>query len=180
MAGDVRGVVGQDLLRNANWWIDPRRAVVMADAEGSLSSLPLGERLPVHWRSGRPAIEALLPDRQVLKLIVDTGATAPLLFREPAHGTRVGTALLESHEGRSTVPVFTVGPLQAGRLAIPAFPAGVVENERHRGEDGLLPAALFDGLYFDNRSGTVVLNPRRSALQRLLARAALGTEPPPR
>jgi hypothetical protein len=31
-------------------------------------------------------------------------------------------------------------------------------------EDGLLPTALFQGLYFDNRAGTVVLNPRRDVL----------------
>jgi hypothetical protein len=41
------------------------------------------------------------------------------------------------------------------------------DTARRRVEDGLLPTGLFQGLYFDNRTGTVVLNPRRAVLSSL-------------
>ncbi len=162
----VRGIVGQDLLRLANWWIDYRRGVVVEHAEGAFSSAELGERLALQWRSDRPTIDVLLPGHGTLRLVLDSAATSPLLFRDTAlPGRHAGTAVLETHEGATTIPLVSVGPLRAGRSVIPAFAAGFIENQHHRGEDGLLPTALFDGLYFDNRAGTVVLNPRRSALR---------------
>jgi predicted aspartyl protease len=161
----IRGVVGQDVLRLANWWIDYRFGIVVEDAEGALSSTELGERLALQWQSDRPTIDVLLPDHGTLRLVLDSAATAPLLFRHTVPpGRHAGTAVLETHEGETTIPLVSVGPLRAGRSMIPVFAAGFIKNRRHRGEDGLLPTAFFDGLYFDNRAGTVVLNPRRSVL----------------
>jgi hypothetical protein len=64
-----------------------------------------------------------------------------------------------------TVPLASVGPLWAGRASIPRFSAVFLAEAEGRLEDGLLPTTLFEGVYFDNRAGTVVLNPRRSALR---------------
>jgi hypothetical protein len=48
------------------------------------------------------------------------------------------------------------------------FPAAVMASDAGdpRTEDGLLPTGLFDAIYFDNRAGAVVLNPRRCACDR--------------
>jgi hypothetical protein len=161
--GSIRGVVGQDLLRRANWWLDYRGRAVLADAEGALSGAEMGERLPLRWQADRPVVEAHLPDGTSLQLVLDSAASSAILFREVGAGS-VGWARLTTHGGEATVRMVTVGPLRLGALQIPAFPAGLfpAAEEAHRAQDGLLPTALFDGVYFDNRALSVVLNPRRA------------------
>jgi hypothetical protein len=159
----IRGVLGQDVLRLSNWWIDHRRGFLLEDAGGAEAASFRGERVPVHWQADRPAIDVVLPDRTSLRLVLDSAATGPLVFRDLAGAARpAGAAVMSTHEGETSVPLVRVGPARAGAALIPAFAAGVVEAGRQGGEDGLLPTALFDGVYFDNRAGAVVLNARRA------------------
>jgi predicted aspartyl protease len=166
-----RGVVGQDLLRLGNWWLDYRGASLVEDADGSLGAHDLGESLPVHWHDDRPAIDARLPDQSGLRLVLDSAASSPVLFRLPPadeRSARVGSARLTTLDGAATVALASVGPMRAGRASIPRLDAAILdEAAARRAEDGLLPTALFQGIYFDNRAGLVVLNPRRSALSGL-------------
>jgi len=163
-----RGVVGQDLLRLANWWIDYRSASLVEDADGAVGDADLGERLRVYWHDDRPAIDAVLPDQGRLRLVLDSAASSPVLFRRsPSHPpvAHASAAVLTTLGGPTAVALASVGPLRAGRASIPRVDAALLgEPPQRREEDGLLPTGLFQGLYFDNRAGTVVLNPRRSAL----------------
>jgi aspartyl protease len=162
-----RGVVGQDLLRLANWWLDYRGRSLVEDAEGAIDAADLGERLRVHWHDGRPAIDALLPDQSRLRLVLDSAASSPVLFRPPgSDGARgVESGVLTTVHGPAAVALLSVGPLRAGRASIPRVEAAVLSaTATPRGEDGLLPTGLFQGIYFDNRAGSVVLNPRRAIL----------------
>jgi aspartyl protease len=161
----IRGLVGQDLLRLGNWWLDYRGASLVEDTGGALGSGDLGERLFVHWHGDRPAIDALLPDRRPLRLVLDSAASSPVMFGvDPAASDRAGDALLTTLDARLIVRLASVGPLRAGRAAIPRFAAALLADTGARAEDGLLPTALFEGVYFDNRAGAVILNPRRSSL----------------
>ena len=161
------GVVGQDLLRQANWWIDYESASLVADADGTVGEADLGERLPVYWHDDRPAIDTLLPDQGRLRLVLDSAASSPVLFRAVRAGDRLrrtGSATLTTLDGPTAVPLASVGPLRAGRASIPRVDAALLgATATPRLEDGLLPTALFEAIYFDNRAGAVVLNPRRSA-----------------
>jgi hypothetical protein len=162
-----RGVVGQDLLRLANWWIDYRSASLVEDADGAVGDGDLGERLTVYWHDDRPAIDALLPDQGRLRLVLDSAASSLVLFRPPrSHQVaRASVAVLTTLDGPTPVALASVGPLRAGGASIPRADAVLLgETARRRTEDGLLPTGLFQGLYFDNRTGTVVLNPRRAVL----------------
>jgi len=165
------GVVGQDLLRQANWWIDYGSASLVADADGTVGAADLGERLPVYWHDDRPAIDTLLPDQGRLRLVLDSAASSPVLFRAVHAGDRVrrtGSATLTTLDGATAVPLASVGPLRAGRASIPRIDAAFLGGTATpRLEDGLLPTALFEAVYFDNRAGAVVLNPRPSALMAL-------------
>ena len=162
------GVVGQDLLRLGNWWLDYRDAFLLEDANGDVGAGDLGERLPLHWHDGRPAIDTLLPDEGRLRLVLDSAASSPVLFRSPAtrvQRVRVASATLTTLDGPTAVALASVGPLRAGRASIPRVDAAVLDGTpSFRAEDGLLPTALFQRIYFDNRAGTVVLNPPRSAI----------------
>lgn len=163
-----RGVVGQDLLRLANWWIDYRSASLVEDADGAVGDADLGERLRVYWHDDRPAIDALLPDQGRLRLVLDSAASSPVLFRPPRSPLQIAhasSAVLTTLGGPTAVALAPVGPLRAGRASIPRVEAVLLgEPAQRREEDGLLPTGLFQGIYFDNRAGAVVLNPRRSAL----------------
>jgi predicted aspartyl protease len=159
---DIRGVVGQDLLRGANWWFDYRGRALVEDAQGALADSMLGKRMAVHWTADRPAVDASLADGRALRLILDSGAGAALLFREPAAMRDGGaTVRLSTHQGQTTVPVVSVGPLRLGDVVLARLDVALV-GPASRPEDGLLPTGLFDAVYFDNRAGTVVLNPRPS------------------
>lgn len=159
----IRGLIGQDLLRRSNWWLDYRRRLVVEDADGGLSAAVLGERVALHWHGDRPAIDASPPDRSAVRLVLDSAAASAVLFREAAGASeRVGSAVLGTHDDQVLVPLVTVGPLRAGPVVIPRFTAGLMVGGGGRTEDGLLPTSLFEGIYFDNRAGTVVLNPERS------------------
>lgn len=162
-----RGVVGQDLLRQANWWIDYRSASLVEDADGAVGDADLGERLRVYWHDDRPAIDAVLPDQGRLRLVLDSAASSLVLFRPPrSHQVaRASVAVLTTLDGPTPVALAPVGPLRAGGASIPRVDAVLLsETARRREEDGLLPTGLFQGLYLDNRTGTVVLNPRRAVL----------------
>jgi hypothetical protein len=161
----LRGIVGQDLLRLGNWWLDYRGASVLQDTGGVLGVAQLGERLSLHWLGERPAIDTLLPDRRSLLLVLDSAAASAVMFGgDHAQGESDGRAEMTTLDDRITVRVGSVGPLRAGRVAVPRFAAALLAGGEGRPEDGLLPTALFEGVYFDNRAGTVVLNPRRQAL----------------
>jgi hypothetical protein len=163
-----RGVVGQDLLRLGNWWLDYRGRSLVEDAEGAFDAADLGEPLLVHWHDGRPAIDALLPDQSRLRLVLDSAASSPVLFRPPGRDggrERVASGVLTTVDGPTAVALFSVGPLRAGRASIPRVEAAFLgATATPRAEDGLLPTGLFQGIYFDNRAGSVVLNPRRGLL----------------
>ena len=160
------GVVGQDLLRLGNWWLDYRDAFLLEDADGLVGAGDLGERLPLHWHDDRPAIDTLLPEQGRLRFVLDSAASSPVLFRAPAGGvSNAGSAVLTTLDGPAAVALASIGPLRAGRASIPRVDAAVLDGTPSlRAEDGLLPTALFQGIYFDNGAGMVVLNPRRSAL----------------
>jgi hypothetical protein len=157
-------VLGQDVLRSANWWLDYRRRVLIADDGGALLPFETGERVAVRWEADRPTVDALLSDRTALRLVLDSGASAPILF----HGVAIlgqgeaGGTLLTTVAGAATARWVTLGPLRVGALVVRPPPAAMLEGERSRArrEDGLLPTALFDAIYFDNRADAVVLNPR--------------------
>jgi hypothetical protein len=161
----LRGIVGQDLLRLGNWWLDYRGETLLQDASGALSVGDLGERVAVHWLGERPAIDTLLPDRRSLRLVLDSAAASAVLFGgDHASSARREAAEMTTLHDRVAVRVGSVGPLRVGRSAVPRFAAALLADAQGRREDGLLPTALFEGVYFDNRAGAVVLNPRRKAL----------------
>ena len=163
----IVGVLGQDLLRTANWWLDYEGGQLVADAEGRYLSRDLGEAVPVHWHSNRPAVDARLPGRGSLRLVLDSAASSALLFREVMDSEDAGWARLTTHDGQATTRQVVLGPIQLGGLEVPPFPAAMLASApSERPEDGLLPTGLFTGVYFDNRSDVVVLNPRRSVLSK--------------
>jgi Aspartyl protease len=162
----IEGVLGQDVLRSANWWLDYRDRILIADAAGSFLPHDLGEPVLVRWQADRPTVDVVLPDRTSLRLVLDSAASSPLLFRDAPDATPdFGLGRLRTHSGEATAREVRLGPLRVGGLVMQPVAAFVMASAgpARSGEDGLLPTGLFEGVYFDNRSGAVVFNPRRSA-----------------
>lgn len=161
----IAGVLGQDVLRAASWWLDYRTKTLVADPDGARLAATFGHRVPVHWQEGRPAVDVAWPGHKPLRLVLDSGATSLVLFRQGDDDVEsAGWAQLTTYLGEAAVPLVTMASLRVGSVSLPPLAAARVpskEGERP-GEDGLLPLRLFDRVYFDNRRGAVVLDAERA------------------
>jgi predicted aspartyl protease len=177
-AGDARiqGVIGQDLLRTRSFVIDYESRRLTFDPAGVLD----GQRLPLEWSDGRPLVRAVAhhagrrADRQTsaaLRFVIDSGGSHVVLFDRPAaqqllHALRRGVTVemtMATHAGSRPVKTATVDRVElTEETALRDVTAALVPVDPAQGriEDGLLPASLFRAIYFDNRAGEVVLNPR--------------------
>jgi hypothetical protein len=160
----LAGVLGQDVLRSASWGLDYRAKVLVvrpasparADREERRAA-----RVPLHWASGRPAVDVVGGGR-AMRLVLDSAATSAVLFRDPvASGrARAGWARLTTYLGAATVPLVTLGLVRVGGVSLAAVTAALVADngDDRPGEDGLLPTALFDRVYFEEGGAAVSFN----------------------
>jgi hypothetical protein len=105
------------------------------------------------------------PDGEVLRLVPDSGADALVLFGEAAAkrlplSTR-GASRLGSLAGEDGVQSSVVEMLRVGAMTLRDQIAAVVPA-RTEGEDGdgLLPLHQFGSVFFNNRDGYLLIEPR--------------------
>lgn len=170
----VRGVLGGDFLRHFDVLIDqPNRLLCLGNA-GAMRSDLHGEQLTLATvRPERDAvsIEPLIisvrlsgsPGRP-LRLLLDSGANAPFLWRTKAGTAAVSPVSITS--GEKGGPAFAILPsqdMQIGRLTVHqisfATPAEGSRDFAKTNVDGLLPTAQFRRVYIDYRHRVVVLEP---------------------
>jgi predicted aspartyl protease len=173
----IQGVIGQDLLRTRSFLLDYEARRLTFDPAGPTD----GQRLPLDWSDGRPLVRVVGhhagrgdggQTSAVLRFVIDSGGTHVILFdHSPAaqpllSALRRGaqaTMTMSNHGGSRPVMTATVDRLELTEgTALRDVVAALVpaDPEQGRIEDGLLPASLFRAIYFDNRAGEVVLNPR--------------------
>jgi predicted aspartyl protease len=162
----IEGIAGQNFLSHFNYLLDYRKHLVRIELASEIRDAISGDRLPMVASENRMIVasEAQSRVRAKLRLLLDSGANSMVLLRTASQALNLPT----QESGRETTSSGQVG-LQVGRLhlltvgseqfhdiavALPdAEPAARIG-------DGLLPTALFQGLYVNNREGFVVLNPR--------------------
>jgi predicted aspartyl protease len=159
VAGPVDGVLGQDVLRRANWWLDYRRRTLVAGDGGETVA---GARVPVRWEGDRPTVGVDVGRGAPLRLVLDSAASTAVLFRAPDPGWSrpAGSAHATTHSGDAAVPLVTISPATIGGVTIDGLTAAVMAPAARRDTDGLLPTSVFDRLYFDNATSTLVLDAR--------------------
>jgi len=159
IAGEVHGVIGQDVLANLRYTIDFRNQRVAwhgGDEPAAAGSLAV---LPMAFSDGLPFVD-LSQGRTRLRLVPDSGAGGLVLFagagRElPASRPGDGIVRLDTLQGRGYARHVVISRLRVGGSTLRDLPAVIVE---HGGAgDGLLPLHLFDRVTFDGPAGRLIL-----------------------
>ncbi len=158
---DVRGVLGQDILRRSSWLVDYRRGVVDQDLELWPASRA-GARLPLKWSAGRPTVAAVFDDGEPVNLVLDSAANGLVLFAPHATHASRGSMRMRSLEVEAEVPIVAAATLRVGPVLFDRPRAGlVVRSDYEPGEGGLLPTSMFEAIYFDRARNEAVVVARR-------------------
>lgn len=167
-APDVDLLLGADALASAALWLDLERGRARIAPAGALTDWVRGERLALERIERRPAVVAALPGLggAPLRLVLDSGADAPLLFGGSAQ--RVGLtargerrrAQLATAAGRATREALALGRLRLGSSRVEAGWGLLLPEVADRREDGLLPLAALGPVLLDLSSNLLVLDAR--------------------
>jgi predicted aspartyl protease len=166
MDSHIEGIAGQNFLSHFNYLLDYRRHSVRVELADEIRNNIQGDRVPLEVTENRMMVASQVQSRRraKLRLLVDSGANAVVLIPAASQAlnlpTQKGGFELTS-SGRVGLRVgrvdgLTVGSQQFHDLAV-ALPAA---EPRERIGDGLLPTALFQAIYVNNREGFIVFNPR--------------------
>lgn len=153
IAGDVHGVVGQDVLATLRYTIDFRqRRIAWHDrsepaGSGTVAVLPLG------FSGGLPFVDLPQGD-STLRLVPDSGAGGLVLFegagrRLPASRPGQGTVRVDGFQASRHARPIVLDRFRVGASILRRMPAVVVEQDATGAGDGLLPLHLFDRVTFD-------------------------------
>lgn len=159
IAGDVHGVLGQDVLAGLRYTIDYRhRRIVWHDREPEVSrSIAV---LPMAFRDGLPFVD--LPQNGLtLRLVADSGAGGLILFGGAGRGLPAmtpdgGLVRMSTFQGHGQARSVRIDSFRVGGTTLRDVPAILVE----RGSspvDGLLPLHIFDRVTFDGPAGRLIL-----------------------
>jgi hypothetical protein len=150
----VRGLLGANALTGFNFTISPATGHLEIASES-----PAGEAIPFSYAEGRIAIKVQM-GRELLTLILDSGATHVVLFRVPVAMAKTAPiagnfATLEG--ARSVVPTcWTAEMLFTEKLHIGTLPAAIVQRKDTK-VDGLMPTSVFRKIYVDQTRSELVL-----------------------
>ena len=165
----IQGVVGQEFLSHFNYLLDYGKRTIRVESGSEVGENIEGSHVPLELIHDRGRDKMIITaDMQalhhtVLRLALDSGATDVVLMKDASQRLQVpirenmwqqtpaGSSALHS----GPVHLITIGTEQlrdvrAVTSSETAVPFG----------DGLLPTSLFQALYFNNREGFVVFNPR--------------------
>ena len=162
----IEGIAGQNFLSHFNYLIDYRRHLVRIEQEHEIRDAIQGDLIAIEAAENQMMIatEAKARNHATLRLRLDSGANSVVLQHSAAQELDLsshGDGVEVSSSGAVRLPVGRIDQLVVGSqhfhdvaAALPmALPAGRIG-------DGLLPTALFQSLYVNNRESFVVVNPR--------------------
>lgn len=160
IAGDVKGIVGQDILATLRYTIDYRkRQVVWNDPSESPES---GAVLPMAFRDGLPVVE-VRHSEGTLSLVADSGAGGLVLFdrdddRLPAMTENAGQVRLDTLHGNSLARGVRIDRFRVGDATFRDLPAVVLKGSAPAySGDGLLPLHIFSRVTFDGPAGRLIV-----------------------
>jgi predicted aspartyl protease len=165
MDSHIEGIAGQNFLSHFNYLLDYRKHLVRIELASEIRDAIEGDQVPMETIENRMIVasEAQSRGRAKLRLLLDSGANSVVLMRAASQTLNLPTqerGLEVTSSGQvglkvGRVHVLTIGSKQFHDIAV-ALPAA---EPTERIGDGLLPTALFQGFYVNNREGFVVLNP---------------------
>lgn len=165
---DVRGVLGQNFLRNFNFVLDYRRRKLWIEEGSELTKAIRGTAAEMQVEETGFLIEARIagPGARPVRLMLDSGTAQLVLFdkpQEPSFKPLIGPTKQVTLTGNSQerpVELGSLSRLQIGGKSLTALPVVLVPQEAalDRPEDGLMPTHLFRSVFFQMRGRYVVFN----------------------
>jgi predicted aspartyl protease len=170
----VRGIVGQNLLAQFNYFLDFKRHEMTIEQGNDLSSRLIGNAKTLNSQKvdGRWMVFVPREEGPTLKMVLDAGANELVIYdceklsldvdQGSFHSVNVATNLATRGFRAARLRRFEIGGIVLRNLTVVLAKNGT-GNEAHP-EDGLLPARLFNGIYFNNAERQVVFNPEFGAM----------------
>jgi hypothetical protein len=172
---NIRGVLGQNVLRNVDYLIDNRKRTIEFDFDGLLAAVLDGERVstsrietpdnPSYWNTEVPVKVAESKPHE-LKLILDSGSPAVVLFSDSIDLTRLSTraslpmAMKDDTGNRKSISEYPA-QLNVGGVFLQVQARVVTTGFKGLAANGLLPTAAFDSVYISNSGSFVIFQPKR-------------------
>jgi predicted aspartyl protease len=175
MDSTIRGVLGQNVLRNADYLIDYHSRTIEFDFGGSLAAVLDGERVnttrietpdnPNYWNTEVPVTLAESNPHDI-NLILDTGSTSVVLFSDSLDLARLSkrTSLPASMKDDTGNRQFVAGyptQIHVGRISLDVEAHVIATGFKGLAVNGLLPTAGFGSVYISNSGGFVIFQPKR-------------------
>jgi len=174
VAGRVRGVLGEDFLRNFDLLIDYRHQDIRFESPfGSMAQTATGEHLPLELSGtlhGKPTHNRLVISGHIpefgdtpLLLLLDSGANFLTLFQanlgqSSNQQENVQTGNFNTWIS-SSAATRTIRYLSLGSHSVPNLTVVTFARHADVDTDGLVPASLFKSVFISSRGGFVILNP---------------------
>ena len=174
VTGRVRGVLGEDFLRNFDVLIDYRHRVIrLESAPGSMAETAVGEHLPLQLTgtlNGSPTPNRLIIFGRMrefgdatMSLLLDSGANQLTLFSDNlGPGASQAVPITTGNFNRwvaSTVATREIRSLHLGSTSVPDLTAVALSLRADADTDGLIPTSLFHSIFISSHGGFVILNP---------------------
>jgi Aspartyl protease len=172
--GKVRGVLGEDFLKNFDVLIDYSHEVIRLEApDGPMAETAVGEHLPLELNGtyhGRPTRNRLVVSGHIrelgdrpMSLLLDSGANKLTLFRdtlgpganqqEPVSTSTFDKWISSSAETRM------VRSLSLGDNSVSDVTVVALSRRADVDTDGVVPTSLFRSIFISHRGRFAILNP---------------------
>lgn len=174
VTGKVRGVLGEDFLRNFDLLIDYRHQIIELDSPpGSMAQTAAGEHLPLQLNGvyhGKPSHNRLIISGRIqefgnatMSLLLDSGANQLTLFKD-IDGSEVSQAepVTVGNFDRwvaSSATARRIRSLRLGDYSVSDLTVVTLARRIDFDSDGLIPTSLFRSVLICHRGGFVILNP---------------------
>lgn len=173
----IDGVLGQNVLKDADFLLDNHKQMIEFDPFGALAAELDGERIntnriatPDSPAYGSTAVRVKLAEsnHRDLNLILDSGSASVVLFPhsldQPSPSMRPTMLMVDDAGNQKYTPGYLV-QFTVGGISLDVATHITAIGYEGSAVDGLLPTAGFGSVYFSNSGGFVIFQPKRKRHQ---------------
>jgi hypothetical protein len=175
----IRGVLGQNVLKDVDYLVDNRKRTIEFDFSGSLAAVLDGERVntsrietpdnPAYWNTKVP-VKLAESNPHNLNLILDSGSASLVLFSDSLDLTRLSRRAslpmsMKDDIGNRRSAAEYPAQLSVGGVSLDVEARVMTIGFKGLPADGLLPTAGFDSVYISNSGSFVIFQPKRKRNQ---------------
>jgi Aspartyl protease len=176
----IRGVLGQNMLKNADYLIDNRKRTIEFDSDGLLAAVLDGQRVntsrietpdnPNYWNTEVP-VKLAESNPHDLNLILDSGSASVVLFSDSLDLTRLlkrasSPMPMKDDTGDRKYVSGYLAQLNVGGISLEVEAHVMAIGFKGLAADGLLPTAGFGSVYISNSGRFVIFQPKRKRNQK--------------